>query len=339
MLLYAACILTSVIIVTAQRDRDDGMNPTINISSCQSLACSPPDGSICSSGDLPGPEVGVGMAAQAVNSSSTSLSFTLIDGLDENGFTGIGSSEYEYSDQQLFVGMPADTRDYPSGCVLMMQYQGQTFPLEPLSDDDNRSEGSKGTTSCDGVLDVFCRASIVDMIRDFDVSGDEPRCGRLIEHVNSKLRGSSGTCGGEGAWIANFFNVTGGTLPRSNSTVASASRLGSEECRPVTPESYELFLVARMRQLYFAEPPSSASDYLGRLYGGRAGWTPVMAVVYGEEESDDVPDPDVSFLCMETLKRDGEKRDSSLDSGGSQIPASAMLSAITLLLASLSRIL
>lgn len=76
---------------------------------------------------MPGPEIGVGIAANAVNASGTNLSFTLIDGLDENGFTGMASEEYEFSDQQLFVGIDTDN-DYPSGCALMMQYQGQTFP-------------------------------------------------------------------------------------------------------------------------------------------------------------------------------------------------------------------
>ena len=42
------------------------------------------------------PEIGVGIAANAVNASGTNISFTLIDGLDENGFTGMASEEYEF---------------------------------------------------------------------------------------------------------------------------------------------------------------------------------------------------------------------------------------------------
>lgn len=320
MLKHTPLLVAIAALAQAQSNLDDGENPRVEISSCQALSCSPPDGSICATGDTPGPEVGIGLASQAINSSSASLSFTLIDGLDENGFTGIGSSEYEFSDQQLFVGMPADADAYPPGCVLMMQYQGQTLSLEPFgaadNDDDNRSGASEGTTSCEGVLNPICRASIVDIIRGFDGDDSTSQCDSLIEHVNTQLRVSSNSCGGEGGWIASFFNVTGGALPRSNSTTASADRLGDDECRPVLPSSNNMFKVAEMRQLYFADPPDESSEFLGRVFGGRTGWTPVMTVIYRDRDDGESSSPDVSFLCMETLARDGEKRESPLDSAG-----------------------
>lgn len=323
---YLAAAMAAI--AESQTDVENNENPSLEIASCQALSCSPPDGSICATGDTPGPEVGIGMVSQAINSTSTSLSFTLIDGLDENGFTGIGSSEYEYSDQQLFVGVSssASAEDFPSGCALMMQYQGQTLPLEPLLADDTRSPSSEGTTSCDGVVNPLARAYIDHIIRDFNGSGAEPRCDRLVEHVNAELRGSPGAAGGEGGWIANFFNVTGGPLPRPNSTSATAERLGSEECRPVLPESYDMYKIAEMRQLFFADPPDEASGFLGRLYGGRTGWTPVVTVIYGDEEDD--PSLGVSFLCMETFAREGGKRDSPLDDVGARNVASVLLAAV-----------
>src|SRR5699024_5177327 len=147
----------------SSRNTDDRIW-NVDLSSCQVLSCNPPNGSICSPGDMPGPEIGVGIAANTVNASGTNLSFTLIDGLDANGFTAMASEEYELSDQQLFVGIDTDS-DYPSGCALMMQYQGQTFPTELLpGEDDAREVQDQNTTSCDGVLAVFCQSAIVNII-------------------------------------------------------------------------------------------------------------------------------------------------------------------------------
>ncbi|KAH6662418.1 hypothetical protein F5X68DRAFT_145032 [Plectosphaerella plurivora] len=318
-------------ITLAQSNDDHDQNPQVDIASCQALECTPPEGSICSGSDLPGPPIGIGMAPEAITSTpfSESLSFTLIDGLNENGFTGIGSQEYEYSDQQLFVGMHPETGVYPSGCALMMQYMGQTFALEPLLDDDTRPEGREGTTSCQGVVNPICRGAIVDMIHNFNSTSEdsEIQCSSLIEHVNTELRSSPGSCGGEGGWISSFFNVTGGSLPHANSTVASAERLGSDECRPMLPTSYEMFKIAEMRQLFFHDPPEDAADFLGRLYGGRTGWTPVITVLYGDEEEEEEEDPEVSFLCMETFGQDGEKRVSPLRSDSGLVQASLILAA------------
>lgn len=315
-------------------NNDDHENPRLEILGCQALTCAPPEGSVCSTGELPGPPVGIGMASQAVNSTtfSGSLSITLIDGLRENGFTGVGSSEYEYSDQQLFVGVAPDSSDYPHGCALMMQYMGQTLPLEPFLDDDTRPGSTEGTTSCQGVLNPLCRASIVDIIRDFDDVPDngDVQCSGLVDHVNTELRGSPGACGGDGGWIANFFNVTGGPLPRANSSVARADRLGDDGCKPIQPASFEMYKAAEMRQLFFHDPPEAAAGFLGRLYGGRTGWTPVMTVIFGA--SDDASQaPEVSFLCMETFDRDGGKRESPLDaSAPSSGPPSLLLPASVL---------
>ncbi|GKT51779.1 uncharacterized protein ColSpa_11960 [Colletotrichum spaethianum] len=301
--------------VASQQDLVQAFNPAVNISSCQALSCSSRNGSICSTEISPGPEAGVGIAAEVVITLPTNLSLTLIDGLSENGFTGIGSDAHEFSDQQLFVGVDPslNEEDYPSGCVLMMQYQGQTFPLEALPEEGVRSESSQNTTSCDGVIDIFCQSAIVEMIQSFNAyDGETDRCKILTQHVSSKLQDNPGTCGGEGTWIANFFNVTGGGLPSGSSEIASNDRLGDEECRPVLPQSYRMYKVAEMRSFTFADAPDSGSDFYSDLFGGRAGFTPVVTVVFPE---DTTQDRGIQFSCMKTLQRDGEFREGPFESG------------------------
>lgn len=286
-------------------------NPVVSLSSCDALSCSPADGSICSTGDSPGPRPGVGIAAQAFNVSSASFSFTLTDGLVDNGFTGIGTEQYEFSDQQLFVGVDPDLdeADYPSGCALMMQYLDQTFPQQTFpANKDTRRESDENTTSCDGVVDRGCRYAIYEMVRDFNSSGslwDDDRCRRLSQHVNARLRSQPDTCGGEGTWMSNYINVTAGALPRPNSTAAGGDRLTGGGCRPVLPQRYELYKVAEARQIYFADPPEDGAEFYGRIFGGRAGFTPLATVVYG---SDNTSDPDVQFTCMQTFEADGSGR-------------------------------
>jgi hypothetical protein len=73
------------------------------------------------------------MNASSSAAGNLSLSYTLIDGLGANGFTGYIYEGYEYSDQTLYVGIDAGRAsrwDFPDGCALMMQYQGPMFPVQ-----------------------------------------------------------------------------------------------------------------------------------------------------------------------------------------------------------------
>ncbi|KAF6815475.1 hypothetical protein CPLU01_14124 [Colletotrichum plurivorum] len=307
-------LIASLALAAAQTAEDISRvpNPVVSLSSCDALSCSPSDRSICSTSDGPGPRSGVGIAAQVFNVSFASFYLTLTDGLVENGFTGIGTKQYEYSDQQLFVGVDPDLNeaDYPSGCALMMQYLGQTFPKQNVPGNrDTRPETIENTTSCDGALDRGCRYAIFEMIRAFNSSGsswDHDRCARLSKHVNEQLRSKPTNCGkGGGTLIANYINVTAGALPQPDSTAADDKGLTAGGCRQVLPERYELHKVAEVRQFYFQDPPSGGAEFYGRVFGGRGGFTPVAAVVYSANNRSE---PDVKFTCMQTFEPDGSER-------------------------------
>jgi len=72
----------------------------VSLSSCESLACDLPPNNICAANSEDGKPIGVGIAAGLVSTtpSSSPLSLSLITGLNDPGFTGIDSSQYEYSD-------------------------------------------------------------------------------------------------------------------------------------------------------------------------------------------------------------------------------------------------
>ncbi|GAB1319679.1 hypothetical protein MFIFM68171_09889 [Madurella fahalii] len=284
-------------------DLPDTPNPSISISSCESLGCNPSNNSVCAH-NLPGAPVGVGIAPQVLDISATNLSLTLVDGLEERGFTAAGLPDYEFTDLQLFVGIGPNLadNDYPSGCALMMQYQGQTFPVPDDRDDEDSALAN--STSCEGVVDELCQAAIYNMVRDFDSSSSEEndatdRCTALTRHINLRLREDSLMCGAH--WVSSFINVTGGALPGPEMQVADNEALGDQSCRPVLPQSFQLYAVARMRQFYFTDPPES--DFLRPLFGGRAGSTPVVTVVYDGEGNDRAPN--VQFVCMKTYQPNG----------------------------------
>ncbi|KXX80766.1 hypothetical protein MMYC01_203936 [Madurella mycetomatis] len=285
-------------------DLPDTPNPSISLSTCESLGCSPSNNSVCAH-DLPGAPVGVGIAPQVLDISTTNLSLTLVDGFEERGFTAGGLPDYEFTDLQLFVGVDPNVADdeYPSGCALMMQYQGQTFPVPDDRDDEDSDLAN--TTSCEGVVDELCQAAIYNMVRGFNGSsseedGEADRCAALTRHINMRLREDNLMCGAN--WVSSFINVTGGALPGPDMQTADNEALGDQSCRPVLPQSFQLYPVARMRQLYFIDPPES--DFLQPLFGGRAGFTPVFTVMYNGEGNDSTPN--VRFVCMRTYQANGD---------------------------------
>ncbi|KAK4182145.1 hypothetical protein QBC35DRAFT_510543 [Podospora australis] len=302
-------LLFSAALAAAQRSEDDlpdTTNPNRQLSNCQNLGCSA-DNTICSpNADNPGGfQPGIGIAPQILETLSTNLSLTLIDGLESPGFSGgtVGES-YEFSDQQLFVGVSGslEDNDFPRGCLLMLQYYGQTFAPK----EGSRDENDDMTTSCNGVVDRFCQADIYDAITSFNNSAtsnrtEAERCTALGNHVNAELRGQ--LCGE--SRIGGFINVTAGALPSGQSNEADNSRLGEGKCKPVLPAEFNLYKVAEMRQWYFNNPPQDSGKFFGQIFGGRSGFTPVVSVVYGNQDGLTPGEkPEVGFVCMRTFTRD-----------------------------------
>ncbi|KAF1837989.1 hypothetical protein BDW02DRAFT_565492 [Decorospora gaudefroyi] len=321
-------------LVTAQTETPSYLLPNntgVSVYSCRDLSCNFPNTSICASESEDGVPVGVGFAAGAANlSSSASLSYTLATGLEEPGFTNFGIDEYEFSDAQLFVGIDPSLSedDYPSGCVLMMQYQAQTFPWQDMDPD---SPAGRNSTSC-SPLGVNCQAYLTAMIMGFNdntrssnSSSSDDKCTRLTSYVNTKLQGNALTCGDGESWIANLMNVTGGALPTKPSSNADNlnENLGGLDCYPVKPADYQLNKVAEMRHLYLKDPPTSDADYYSNIFAGLSGFTPVITVLYEDDQKEEVMDYGVQFSCLSTSQPNGEEMMTPFEGAAVAMPRGA----------------
>ncbi|WYZ41826.1 hypothetical protein EsH8_V_000721 [Colletotrichum jinshuiense] len=268
------------------------------ISPCNALSCINPESQgVCAISNSPR-VVGVGMAPDAVNVSSSSLSFTLVDGSPD----GILASEpgYEFSTQTLYVGVPSEleTGNQATGCALMMQYQAQTF---------NATE-ARNTTSCESTLPDSCRENLADVVRQFEypagggqnstANSSLSRCESLTQFVNANIRRQLSFCG----FYSGFVNVTGGTILGPDLSSAPV-QLQNDGCQPVIPQEYELHQVAEMRQIL----PTGGNGQ--EPAGGRSGVTPVLSVLYDA----DGEDPDVQLVCLRNYASDGEEMPDTLN--------------------------
>ena len=113
------------------------------------------------------------------------------------------------------------------------------------------------------------------------------------------------------------MNATGGSLPGPDTLTARNQRLDIDECRPVLPRQNRLYKVAEMRLFYFPDPPAGGKNFYSRIFGGRAGFTPVMTVLY--DRTNDTR-PDIQFSCLKTFERNGNPRKDPLASGGASSP-------------------
>lgn len=84
-----------------------------------------------------------------------------------------------------------------------------------------------------------------------------------------------------------------------------------------------------MRQLYFADPPDSDTDYYGSVFGGQAGWTPVITVVYGED-GEEIGEQGIQFSCLQTFQPDGEEREDIYESVAARGPGMSNVSLLML---------
>ena len=288
----------------------------VPLAGCDALACS--GATACAAGNEPDDPTQmslVGIAANAVNlTSETRLSLTLV----EDGRTIFGNSPgLEAYERTLYVGAPSssltpggddddddsDSNNSPAACSLMLQYQSQTFPIPAES---ARGLESGNTTSCAGILDRRCQERFASFIESFS-SPDRndttsPDCTGLASHVMAAIRADGDfLCD---RYYSNLVTVTG--APLLNSSAGNHTENDDDnECRPTLPadENRRLYRVGSVQTVIEAE--SDASIVGDSVFGGRQGYTPVIAAVYsggGEGGSLD----SVQFACMQALRTSGE---------------------------------
>jgi len=300
-------------IVSAQLD-DDNFNPTMDIASCGALPCNngTEQSNICTPLQFDTDFVhGVGMVsdALALPGADFNLSYTLIDGEGWGGF--FDQTYYMFSSLGLYVGAPVDANltDEAPACSLLFQYQGQTF-----------SEGSsylENTTACPQAFtgvpgDDDCFDGLRETIRAFNFSADSndssyssrTRCEALAQYVEftaQQMGSDPNDVNTVCSYFANLVSVTGGVISGPEASTDTARPAGNDSsCQPVLSQDYNLHQVAYAREVLYENPLAGREYYLGP--GGRSGYTPIINVVYSDEDD---TDPEVSLLCMRTYNPDG----------------------------------
>ncbi|GAB1740181.1 hypothetical protein NU219Hw_g5298t2 [Hortaea werneckii] len=291
-------------------------NPTVPINTCSDLdTCELADTqSICQTDGYA--KSGVGIVPSIISLSGNgsdandngNLSLTLID----NGLAGRWIWSYQYSEKALYIGAPPSVNltEGPPGCALMMQYQGQTFPENTFPVDDDEDWGAAANnTLCPYSLSSNCLSySLEDSLRTFNYSnnGDPeqlPRCEALAQHVETSIRedpndrSGTGLCG----FVSTLVTVYGGAIsgPDVQTGPVSIRNATTEDdgCRPVQPQSHTLHNVTTAMQLLYLDPYTTDQTVMG----GRTGFTPIVTVLYNDENAD----PDVQAFCMKLRSPEG----------------------------------
>ncbi|KAI1405521.1 hypothetical protein F4819DRAFT_400667 [Hypoxylon fuscum] len=275
----------------------------VALEGCDTLACSSTtSNSACSMSDQPDDVTQttlVGIAPDAVNlTSDAQLSLTLI----EAGRTQFGNAPgLEAYERTLYAGLPssllqsegAEGNGLPPACVLMLQYQSQTFPVPSES---TRDGSMNGTTSCEGILDQDCLNKFASFITSFEGSDNTTDCAALSSHVNTQVRsGDIHLCN----FYANLITTTGAPLLNTSNDSRNDESLTQDECRPTLPQSNSLYRVGSVQTIV----EDSDERFGGDIFGGRQGYTPIITVVYdgggGNLSS-------VQSTCMQALRKSGE---------------------------------
>ncbi|KAI6826503.1 hypothetical protein KC340_g10237 [Hortaea werneckii] len=258
---------------------------------------------------------GVGIVPSIINRSgngsvandSGNLSLSLID----NGLAGRWFNTYQFSEKALYVGAPSSVNltEGPPGCALMMQYQGQTFPEHPFPTDGEDWGAAANNTICPFSLSISCLSwNLEDSLRTFNYSnnGDPeqlPRCEALAQHVETTIRGGPNDPSRRSfcSYVSTLVTVYGGAIsgPDVQTGAASIPNATTEDdgCRPVQPRSHTLHNVATAMQLLYLDPYTGDATVMG----GRTGFTPIVTVIYDDEDSD----PDVQAFCMKLRSPEG----------------------------------
>lgn len=299
-------------------DGDRNINPDLNILGCDALNCAQNDNNtIC----YPFPDqqdekheaYGVAMLSKVLNiSDDTSLSLTLIDGYPVSRSINSVTGDTQNT-RALYFGAPqdqiSDLKDQKPGCALMMQHDGATFPYAP-------SDGvfNMNSTTCPiGFLSQGSTTSFISSwVRDFN-PGDSNlnatglnRCEALAQYMEYRAHTdtTTTTIGGYYSALVTFAGgpVSGPDVDTENRADIITSITGStnpETCQPVQPPNYSLYNVTSMSQILRNNTMNQ-----NHTFGGRTGYTPVMSVLYGD---DDYSDPNVQFYCVHVRASSGEE--------------------------------
>ncbi|KAH0345289.1 hypothetical protein KCU81_g4399, partial [Aureobasidium melanogenum] len=288
---------SSLLLGLASAQSNDN-NPSVDILSCSNLSCiDASSGSVCQANATLQTGVGIASRVLSIPGSNDPLSLTLVDGAPLGDLAGSGAW---LTTQTLYAGVPANfnSSSQNDACALMLQYQAQTLPEDAAQ--------AQNTTSCNGALNSSTRDVLTNIIDSFDYgtygSGDNvlPRCNALTQHVNAQIRARQNV----GPWLSAFLTASGGALTGTNAN-ETVARPQSQGCQPVSPEQYSLHPVVSMNQFLFKSGPLlSGSNNDTEVGAGRTGVTPVITVVYGDEQDSE---PNVQYVCMKTFAADGGK--------------------------------
>ncbi|KAI1737514.1 hypothetical protein F4680DRAFT_468061 [Xylaria scruposa] len=255
----------------------------------------------------------VGIAANAINlTSDTKLSLTLV----EEGRTIFANEPgLEAYERTLYVGPPrafALPGNRPSAaCALTLQYGSQTFPV-PM--DSERRGDINRTTSCAGVIDQDCFNTLADPIKSFDPDNEnEVDCAALADFVNGRIHASDTLC----TFYSNLITVTGAPLP--NLSGGTSASFVDDKCKPVLPADNVLYRVGSVQTI--VKPDDRIG---GEIFGGRQGFTPVIAVLYdgGNVTS-------IQYACMQALLQGGSVLEDSSAASSNWDNSGLILSIVT----------
>ncbi|KAI7190675.1 hypothetical protein KC316_g5929 [Hortaea werneckii] len=290
-------------------------NPTVSIDTCSELdTCNLTNTqSICQTDSYA--KSGVGIAPSIIDFSGNesaandngNLSLTLID----NGLAGRWFGTHQYSEKTFYIGAPPSVNltEGPPGCALMMQYQGQTFPVNTNPEDEGDWGAAANNTLCPFPLTSNCLSySLEEGLRTFRYSNNSgteqlPRCEALAQHVETTIRGGPNDPSRRSfcTFASTLVTVYGGAIsgPDVQMGAASIPNATTEDdgCRPIQPQSHTLHNVATAMQLLYPDPYTGDHSAMG----GRTGFTPIVTVLYNDEYSD----PDVQAFCMKLRSPEG----------------------------------